>query len=69
MQVASDSDKEEQLSSASSLDSTDEEETSERSGSSRKRPTRADPAAFFDDEVEVEGSDSDESDENDEPYS
>ena len=71
VQVASDSDTEEQLSPPSSLDSTDEEETSERSSSSRKRPTRADPEAFLDDEVEVEGSDSDsdDSDDIDEPYS
>ena len=62
---------EEQLTQASSSASSDEEEITERSCSSRKRPARADPTAFLDDEVEVEGSDSDsnDSDDNDEPYS
>ena len=71
VQLGADSDTEEQLTQASSSASSDEEEITERSCSSRKRPARADPTAFLDDEVEVEGSDSDsdDSDDNDEPYS
>ena len=71
VQLGAESDTEDQPTHASSLASSDEEEITERSCSSRKRPARADPTAFLDDEVEVEwsDSDSDDSDDNDEPYS
>ena len=70
VQLGADSDMEEQLTQASSSASSDEEEITERTISSRKRSARADPTDFLDNEVEVEGSDSDsdDSDDNEEPY-